>query len=156
MSISSDLGRRVFALQVSGLEYRFHSNTPPASSNLDANIATSIPYVDRQGIISVGAFSASVDPAGGIAQYSPLSITLQIDKKADLGDPVIIFGRCGARSASTRTQLTSTANRTSTIFNIDQNLASLSYPRLFHVGSETVRVSNYLSNRLFGLVQTGS
>jgi len=149
MSISSDLGRRVFALQVSGLEYRFHSNTPPASSNLDANIATSIPYVDRQGIISVGAFSASVDPAGGIAQYSPLSITLQIDKKADLGDPGIIFGRCGARSASTRTQLTSTANRTSTIFNIDQNLASLSYPRLFHVGSETVRVSNYLSNRLF-------
>lgn len=149
MSISSELGRRVFALQVSGLEYRFHSNTPPSSSNLEANIATSIPYIDRQGIISVGAFSASVDPAGGIAQYSPLSITLQIDKKADLGDPGIIFGRCGARSASTRTQLTSTANRTATIFNIDQNLGSLTYPRLFHVGSETVRVTTFLTNRLF-------
>ena len=149
MSISSELGRRVFALQVSGLEYRFHSNTPPISSNLEANIATSIPYIDRQGIISVGAFSASVDPAGGIAQYSPLSITLKIDKKADLGDPGIIFGRCGARSASTRTQLTSTANRTSTIFRIDQNLSSLTYPRLFHIGSETVRVTTYLTNRLF-------
>ncbi len=149
MSISNDLGRRVFALQVSGLEYRFHSNIPPSSSNLESNIATSIPYVDKQGIISVGAFSASVDPAGGIAQYSPLSITLQIDKKDDLGDPGVIFGRCGARSASTRTQLTSTANRESTIFNIDQNLSSLTYPRLFHVGSETVRVSNYLSNKLF-------
>ena len=64
MSISSELGRRVFALQVSGLEYRFHSNAPPSSSNLEANIATSIPYIDRQGIISVGAFSASVDPTG--------------------------------------------------------------------------------------------
>ena len=149
MSISKDLGRRVFALQVSGLEYRFHSNTPPLTSNLDANIATSIPYIDRQGIISIGAFSASVDPAGGIAEYSALSITLQIDRKADLGDPGIIFGRCGARSASTRTQLTSTANRTSTIFNIDQNLSALTYPRLFHVGSETIRVTNFLSNRLF-------
>ena len=104
MTVSSSHGRRVFALQVSGLEYRYHSNTPPSSSNLDSNIATSIPYIDSEGIVSVGAFSASVDPSGGIAQYGALSITLQIDKKAGLGDPGIIFGRCGARSAGTRAQ----------------------------------------------------
>ena len=55
MTVSSEHGRRVFALQVAGLEYRYHSNTPPTSSNLDANIASSIAYEDRQGIVSIGA-----------------------------------------------------------------------------------------------------
>jgi len=32
MTVSSEHGRRVFALQVAGLEYRYHSNTPPTSS----------------------------------------------------------------------------------------------------------------------------
>ena len=68
MSISSANGRRIFALQVAGLEYRYHSTTPPSSTNLDSTIATGINYDDREGIISVGAFSASVDPSGGIAQ----------------------------------------------------------------------------------------
>ena len=116
MTVSSEHGRRVFALQVAGLEYRYHSNTPPTSSNLDSNIASSIAYEDRQGIVSIGAFSANVDPSGGVAQYSPLSITLQIDKKANLGDPGVIFGRCGARSAGTRAQLTEDIDRTSGTF----------------------------------------
>jgi len=145
MTVSSENGRRVFALQVAGLEYRYHSNTPPTSSNLDANIASSIVYEDRQGIISIGAFSANVDPSGGIAQYSPLSITLQIDKKADLGDPGVIFGRCGARSAGTRAQLTEDIDRTSGTFKINKDLTSLTYPRLLHVGSETIRASSATS-----------
>ena len=146
MTVSSSHGRRVFALQVSGLEYRYHSNTPPSSSNLDSTIASSIDYIDQEGIVSVGAFSASIDPSGGVAQYGALSITLQIDKKAGLGDPGIIFGRCGARSAGTRAQLTNDADRTTTTFEVDTNLTSLTYPRLLHIGSETVRASSATTN----------
>ena len=146
MTVSSSHGRRVFALQVSGLEYRYHSNTPPSSSNLDSTITSSIDYIDQEGIVSVGAFSASIDPSGGVAQYGALSITLQIDKKAGLGDPGIIFGRCGARSAGTRAQLTNDADRTTTTFEVDTNLTSLTYPRLLHIGSETVRASSATTN----------
>ena len=61
--ITSEQGRRVFALEIGGLLYRYHSSTPPSSSNLDSNIASGIAYEDRQGVISVGAFSASLDPS---------------------------------------------------------------------------------------------
>ena len=60
--IDSQHGRRVFALQVAGLEYRYHSNTPPTSSNLDSTVTTGINYVDLEGLVSVSDFSASVDP----------------------------------------------------------------------------------------------
>jgi hypothetical protein len=149
MSISSANGRRVFALQVAGLQYRYHSNTPPSSNNLDSTIATGINYDDREGIISVGAFSASVDPSGGIAQYSPLSVTLQIDRRGDLGDPGVVFGRCGARSASTRAQLTNSSNRADTTISVDSDLSSLSYPRLMHIGAETVRANTANSVTVF-------
>ena len=149
MTISSANGRRVFALQVAGLEYRYHSTNPPSSTNLDVTIATGINYNDRQGITSVGAFSASVDPSGGIAQYSPLSITLQIDRKGGLGDPGVIFGRCGARSASTKAQLTNSSNRQDLTINTNQDLRGLSYPRLLHIGAETVRASGATSAVIF-------
>ena len=149
MTISSANGRRVFALQVAGLEYRYHSTNPPSNTNLDATITTGINYNDRQGITSVGAFSASVDPSGGIAQYSPMSITLQIDRKGGLGDPGVIFGRCGARSASIKAQLTNSSNRQDLTINTNQDLRGLSYPRLLHIGAETVRASGATSAVIF-------
>ena len=91
MTIKREHGRRIFALQISGLEYRYHSTTPPASTSLDTTIATSINYIDREGIVSIGAFSASIDPSGGVGQYSPLSVTLQIDRQANSGDPGVIL-----------------------------------------------------------------
>ena len=148
MTITREHGRRIFALQVSGLEYRYHSTTPPSSMSLDANIATSIPYIDQEGISTVGAFSASVDPSGGIGQYSPLSVTLQIDRKGGLGDPGVIFGRCGARSASKRAQLTQDINRVDTSIKVALDLSGLTYPRLMHIGSETIRASSATSSTI--------
>ena len=148
MTITRENARRIFALQVSGLEYRYHSTTPPTSTSLDANIATSIAYIDQEGISTVGAFSASVDPSGGIGQYSPISITLQIDRKGGSGDPGVIFGRCGARSASKRAQLTEGINRVNTTIKVGLDLTGLSYPRLFHIGSETVRASSATSSTI--------
>ena len=139
MSYTSDHGRRVFALEIGGLIYRYHSGG--GTSGLDSTIASGINYVDVEDILSVSAFSASVDPSGGIGQYEPITITLGINKKGGLGDPGLVFGRCGARSVSTKAKITANVDRTDSIFRVDTNLTSLSYPRLMHIGAESIRVN---------------
>jgi hypothetical protein len=146
MTLSSDHGRRAFALEIGGLEYRYHSGA--GTTGLDADVISGIPFINREGIVSVGAFSASVDPSGGIAQYSPVSVSLSIDRKADSGDAGVIFGRCGARSASTRARLTSSLDRTSFSIGVDTDLSSLTFPKLMHIGAETVAVSSATSTTL--------
>ena len=146
--INSENGRRIFALEIGGLLYRYHSTKPPASTSLDSEIATGINYIDREGILTIGSFNASIDPSGGIGQYSAVTVTLAIDKKGDLGEPGTVFGRCGARSASTKAQLTNSLTRTGAQVFVDTNLTSLTYPRLMHIGGETVRASAALSTRL--------
>ena len=142
MTITSQHGRRVFALEVGGLEYRYHSSTPPSSSNLSSTIATGINYTDLEGIVSVGDFSAQVDPSGGVADYDAVTISLSIDRRrGGAGDPGIVFGRCGARSASTRSQISASVAREDTSISTASDLSSLSYPRLLHIGAETVRAS---------------
>ena len=90
--ITSDRARRVFALEVAGLPTRYlSSNFSTTGTNLDANLTTGIAYTDVQGIISVGAFSGSVDPSGGVAEYGGVSITLASDRlRGDLNDPAVI------------------------------------------------------------------
>jgi len=147
--ITSDLGRRVFCLQVAGLPYRYHSINPPSSTNLDANIATGIPYTDAQGIISVGAFNSSIDPSGGLASYSPLSIELSILKDGSDSDPGIIYGRVGKKSSGvTQCNLEEVLNFDALpqTIDIDKDLTSLSTPRLVHIGSETFRASAFTSS----------
>mgnify|MGYP003131975044 CR=1 FL=1 len=140
--IESQHGRRVFAFQVAGLEHRYHSINPPSSSSLSATIATGISYVDHQGIVSVSDFSATIDPSGGVAEYDAVTLSLSIDKRRGVsGDPGIIFGRCGARSAGTRVQLAASLERDGTLIRTSSSLTSLSYPRLLHVGGETFRAS---------------
>lgn len=145
--ITSQHGRRVFALEVGGLEYRYHSSTPPSSSNLSSTIATGIDYTDLEGIVSVGDFSAQVDPSGGVADYDAVTISLSIDRRrGGVGDPGIIFGRCGARSADTRSQISASVARDDTSISTASDLSSLSYPRLLHIGAETVRASTASSS----------
>ena len=106
--ISSNNGRRVFCLQVAGLQHRYHSISPPALSNLDNNITTGIAYTDTEAILSVGSFQSSVDPAGGLASYSPLSIDLAVKRDGSISDPGIVFSRVGERSEATQTNLKQT------------------------------------------------
>ena len=145
--ITRDNGRRVFALEVGGLLYRYNSGTTP--SGLSSVITSGINYVDVEGIISVSAFSASIDPSGGIGQYEPITITLGINKLGGESDPGVVFGRCGARSATTKAQITSDVTRTDALVEVDTDLTSLSYPRLMHIGAETIRASGALSTRVF-------
>ena len=147
MSVSSQHGRRVFALEVGGLLYRYHSGA--GTSGLDANIATGIAYQDVEAIIGVSSYSSSLDMSGGIAQYSATTVSLAIDRRrGGDGDPGVIFGRCGARSASLVSQIDETFDRSATSIGVIKDFTSLSYPRLLHIGGETVRVSSATSDTL--------
>ena len=139
MSITSDHGRRIFALEVGGLIYRYHSGG--GVSGLSSTIATGIDFVNVEGITSVSAFGASIDPSGGIGEYQPITVTLGIDKRGGSSDAGVVFGRCGARSVSTKAKITSNVDREQQSINVDTNLTALSFPRLMHIGAETVRVN---------------
>ena len=145
MTVDSNHGRRVFALQIAGLKYRYHSTTPPASTSLDSTIATGINYVDVEAITAVGSVSASIDPSGGVADYGAVSVSLGVNRRGGVSDAGLVFGRCGARSASMRAKLTAIASRTDTTFSVSTDLRSYSYPRLFPIGAETVRASSATS-----------
>ena len=81
MSITDDRAQRVFVLEVAGLTTRYTSHPiDPSASNMDSEVADGINYVNRASIIDVGAFAGSIDPSGGIAQYSSLSVTLASDR----------------------------------------------------------------------------
>ena len=136
--INSDHGRRVFALEVGGLLYRYHSGG--GVTGLSTTIAPTINYQDIEAIVEVSSVSSSLDIAGGVGQYSATTVTLSVDRRrGGDGDPGVVFGRCGQRSASTRAQLTASMSRAASTVQINQDLSSLSYPRLLHIGAETVK-----------------
>lgn len=148
MSITDDRARRVFVLQVAGLPIRYTSSDfDPTTSNMNANITTGIAYEDVQAIVGVGAFSANVDPSGGIANYDAVSITLASDRlRGTLTDPSVIFGRCGARATgASRAQITTdlTYASDSGVVSLDTDPTTFisSVPTLLHIGAETIRVN---------------
>ncbi len=146
MSITSDQGRRVFALEVGGLIYRYHSGA--GCAGLSTLVVSGVNFVDVEGISAVSAFSASIDPSGGIGVYEPVTVTLNINKRASLSDAGVTFGRCGARSAGTRARITANVKRTDGTISVDTDLTSLSYPRIMHIGGESVKVSSATSTTL--------
>ena len=60
-----------------------------------------------------------------------------------MGDPGIIFGRCGQRSASIRAKVKTSIKRDDRYIPVDTDLSSLSYPTLLHIGAETVRAAGF-------------
>ena len=148
--ISADQGRRVFCLQVAGLKHRYHSIKPPSSSNLDSNITTDIAYTDTEAILSVGSFSSSIDVAGGLANYSSISIDLAIKRDGSVSDPGIVFSRVGKRAAITQTNLEESIafDALPLTVDIEDDLSSLSTPTLIHVGAETFRASAFTSSTM--------
>ena len=154
MIISSDNGRRVFVLQVAGLRYRYMSHDLDLSaSNLATNITTGITYQNVTGLVSVGALSGSIDPAGGVASYQGVSLTLASrGARGAVSDPHVVFGRCGARSDVVKAKLTQSIDYNDnppTLINVDRDLRGLiTTPALVHIGAETFRISSVTANTL--------
>ena len=76
MSVTSDQGRRVFALQVAGLPIIYHSGSSPAGSNIGDYVdsGTAISYSYHASLVNVGRYTAQLDPAGGVGEYGAVSI----------------------------------------------------------------------------------
>jgi len=146
MSITDDRARRVFVLEVAGLPVRYTSGGfDPTDANFSGTIAVGIAYEDVEAIVSVGAYSSQLDPSGGVATYGALTVTLASDRlRGGVNDPATIFGRCGARaSAPFRAQVTSEilyATDSGTV-DIDTTVSGVTYPALFHIGAETIKVT---------------
>ena len=143
--ITADTAKRVFVLEIAGLSTRYYSHVSPAGSNLDAEITAGIAYTEHQAISSVGAYTADIDPSGGVAHYGALSITLNINSiNGGPNDPHVIFGRLSRSTDISTAFLTADLFRAATPASsgIDQDLTSLTYPRLMHIGAETVYCSS--------------
>jgi hypothetical protein len=149
MNLNNDHGRRVFVLEIAGLSTRYYSGPNPAGSNLPSTIATGINYTNVESLVSVGAYTASLDPSGGVATYGAINVELTIDQSKGSNDAGLIFGRCGVRSSDvTRAQVSTLMphEQASITIDVDRDLSSLSYPRLFHIGAETVRATSATSS----------
>jgi hypothetical protein len=148
MNLDNDHGRRIFVLEIAGLSTRYYSGPSPSGSNLPSTIATGINYTNVEAILSVGAYTASLDPSGGIATYGAINVELAINPNDGSYDAGVIFGRCGVRSTDISKAQVNTLmphESASITIDVDQDFSSLSYPRLFHIGAETVRASSATS-----------
>lgn len=146
--ITDQHARRVFVLQVAGLTTRYTSHDiNPASANMSAVIVDGINYVNQRAIVDVGSFSGSIDPSGGIASYSAVTISLASDRaRGGEADPAVIFGRCGARaSAPFKAQIITDLDYDSDsgTLDIDAEPSSLSFPAVMHIGAESIKVTGY-------------
>ena len=146
--ITDQHARRVFVLQVAGLTTRYTSHDiNPASANMSAVIVDGINYVNQRAIVDVGSFSGSIDPSGGIASYSAVTISLASDRaRGGEADPAVIFGRCGARaSAPFRAQIITDLDYDSDsgTLDIDAEPSSMSFPAVMHIGAESIKVTGY-------------
>lgn len=154
MIINSDNGRRVFVLEIAGLKYRYMShNLSLSASNLEQNITTGIPFINVMGLISVGALSGSIDPAGGVASYQGVSVTLASrGARGAITDPHVVFGRCGARSEIIKAKLTQDIaydDSPTLLIRVDRDLrGTFSTPAVVHIGAESFRVSSITATSL--------
>ena len=146
--ITDQHARRVFVLQVAGLPTRYTSHDiDPSSANMSAEVVSGIDYINQRAIVDVGSFSGSIDPSGGIASYSAVTISLASDRaRGGESDPAVIFGRCGARAtAPFKAQIITDLDYDSDsgTLDIDTEPSALSFPALMHIGAETLKVTGY-------------
>jgi len=138
--------RRGYVLQVAGLRFRYSTNAGiadgaaglPTSVSGDAgNLYKTLPL-----IAELGNYRASIDIAGGVADYEPINIRLGTDgRRAVDGDPGTIFGRLLPRSLASVAQIAATLSQTGTTVTVDTT-ASITAGQLIHVGAECMAVAS--------------
>ena len=157
MSLYQDDGRRVFGLMIQGCFNRYYYGASPFPSSIQQE--RDLTFTDYDYIVNLSQYTAEVEPSGGIAKYSPITITLATDIRNVIDDdPHVIFGR-SARSKSVWTgQLVSNISRnddTPSIFVDSQpRLASgvaITVPHMFYIGAESFYVSEIIDRSDLGV-----
>ena len=149
--------RRCFLLQIQGLSTRYYSGLAPPQTRVDNTGATrSHFYTDVCAIVDVSAIEASFDPVGGIADHSPVSVTIASLDPASESDAINELGRTGARSAGSAFEVVSTIQSSSTVpinITVDGDASGLAYPLLVQVGDETMLASTGTVGGLITIVR---
>lgn len=138
--IKDDRTARIFGLEISGLPVRFYFRESPFISEEIGGIA----YTNLDCLESIGDYTADLDPSGGIATYSPMSVSLVMDRmRATSYDPHIVFGRCTRSSSVWNSILMQDIARdddTPTI--VVESDPQVTYPHIFHVGAESFVITS--------------
>lgn len=137
-------GSRVFGLQIKGCKTRFYYRASPFSTT---------GYVDKNSILSISGYSASIEPSGGIAKYTPITISLAADlRKPDENDPGVIFSRTSRSKSVWQGQVLSDISRddaTPTII-VDREPSidgvQISTPHTFFIGGESFAATSITDN----------
>jgi hypothetical protein len=138
--IKDDRTARIFGLEISGLPVRFYFRESPFISEEIGGIA----YTNLDCLESIGDYTADLDPSGGIATYSPMSVSLVMDRmRATSYDPHIVFGRCTRSSSVWNSILMQDIARdddTPTI--VVESDPQVTYPHIFHIGAESFVITS--------------
>ena len=141
--ISDDRTSRVYGLEIAGLATRFYYRASPFIAEVIGSSPDEISYTDIDCIESISDYVADLEPSGGIATYSPMSVSLIMDRMRGTNqDPHRIFGRVMRSSSVWSGQLVQAIARDDdqpTII-VDSD-PSLTYPHLVHIGAESFLIS---------------
>jgi hypothetical protein len=138
--IKDDRTARIFGLEISGLPVRFYFRKSPFISEEIGGIA----YTDLNCLESISDYTADLDPSGGIATYSPMSVSLVMDRmRATAYDPHVVFGRC-TRSSSVWSSvlMQDIARDDSTPIIVVESDPQVAYPHIFHIGAESFVITS--------------
>lgn len=142
--INDDRTARVYGLEIAGLATRFYYRASPFISESIGSSPDEISYTDIDCIESISDYVADLEPSGGIATYSPMSVSLIMDRMRGTNqDPHRIFGRVMRSSSVWSGQLVQAIARDDdqpTII-VDSD-PSLTYPHLVHIGAESFLISS--------------
>lgn len=152
MSLSDKSQKRRFALVIAGLPEVYYSHSSegltsvPAIGNALSTIAGSRLRSFKNSIINVTDYGASLDPIGGVASYTPITVSLAIDRNGGDSDPGIILSRIGPRaSGAQHAFLVDGITHTQTVpitVELDRDVSAIySNGDYAHIGAETFRVS---------------
>jgi len=141
--IDDDRTARIYGLEIAGLATRFYYRASPFIAEVIGSSPDEISYTDIDCIESISDYVADLEPSGGIATYSPMSVSLVMDRmRGTSQDPHRIFGRVMRSSSVWSGQLVQAIARDDdqpTII-VDSD-PSLSYPHLVHIGAESFLIS---------------
>jgi hypothetical protein len=105
MSLTDRSQKRRFALVIAGLPEVYYSHSSegltsvPAIGNALSTTPGSTLRTFKESVVNVTDYGANLDPLGGVASYTPITVSLVIDRNGGDSDPGVILSRIGPRAS---------------------------------------------------------
>ena len=156
MSLTDRSQKRRFALVIAGLPevYFSHSSegltSVPAIGNALSTTPGSTLRTFHESIGNVTDYGADLDPLGGVASYTPITVSLVIDRNGGSTDPGVILSRIGPRASGADHSFLvggiSHSDAAPITVEIDRDVSAVySSGDYAHIGAETFLVSGTTS-----------